>query len=198
MAKKALRPDPDKRHRSVNKIIFCRKKRKEFLTYQEFKVAFLYAYVKGYAMRRVVTIFFIFVIAFTVLGCHKETEEDKVKKVITDCQKAGEEKDIRKFMNNLSKTYTDSQGFNYEGIKGLLVGYFFQHPKITVYINNLSISVENTSARALFQSALTSGEKTGTVTDVIPQSLGIWNFDVSLKKESNEWKITQAKWEQVE
>jgi hypothetical protein len=154
--------------------------------------------VKGYAMKRVVTIFLIFVVTVTVLGCHKETDQDKVKKVIADIQTAGDEKDIRKIMNNLSKTYSDPQGFNYEGIKGLLLGYFFRYPKISVYINSLTISVEDTSARAVFQTVLTSGEKTGSVTDVIPQSLGVWDFDVSLKKESSDWKITSAKWEQAE
>jgi hypothetical protein len=149
-------------------------------------------------MRRVATIFLIFVIVMTVVGCHKETDQDKVKKVITDIQTAGEEKNVKKIMNNLSKTYSDPQGFNYEGIHGLLLGYFFRYPKISVYINNLTISVENTSARAVFQTVLTSGEKTGAVTDVIPQSLGIWDFDVSLKKESNEWKATSAKWKQTE
>jgi hypothetical protein len=149
-------------------------------------------------MRRVVTIFLIFVIAITVIGCHKETDQDKVKKVITDIQTAGEAKDIKKIMSNISKTYSDPQSFNYEGIKGLLLGYFFRYPKISVYINSLTISVENTSARAVFQAVLTSGEKTGSVTDVIPQSLGVWNFDVTLKKESSAWKVTSAKWEQAE
>ena len=149
-------------------------------------------------MKRVVTIFLIFVIAMTVLGCHKETDQDKVKKVITDIQTAGDEKDVKKIMSNISKTYSDPQGFNYEGIKGLLLGYFFRYPKISVYINSLTISVENISARAVFQAVLTSGEKTGSVTDVIPQSLGVWDFDVTLKKESSDWKVTSAKWEQTE
>lgn len=149
-------------------------------------------------MRRVTTIILVFVIAMTILGCHKESDQDKVKKVITDIQIAGEEKNIKKIMNNISKTYSDRQGFNYEGIKGLLVGYFFRYPKISVYINNLDIFVEGISARAVFQTVLTSGEKTGSVTDVIPQSLGVWDFDVSLKKESSKWKVTSAKWEQAE
>jgi hypothetical protein len=153
--------------------------------------------VKGTAMKRVVTIILIFVITITVLGCHKETDQDKVKKIITDIQTAAEEKDVKKIINNLAKTYNDPQGFNYETIKGLLIGYFFQYPKISVYINNLEISIENTSARAVFQTVLTSGKKTGSVTDVIPQSLGVWDFDVILKKESNDWKVTSAKWEEA-
>ena len=140
----------------------------------------------------------IFVIIITALGCHKETEQDKVKKVITDIQTAAEEKDVKKIMNNLSKTYSDPQGFNYETIKGPLLGYFFQYPKISVYINNLQISIENTSAKVLFRTVLTSANKTGSTADLIPQSLGMYDFDVSLKKESNSWKVTSAIWTHVE
>ena len=149
-------------------------------------------------MRRYVTILLIFVITITALGCHKETEQDKVKKVITDIQAAAQEKDVKKIINNIAKTYNDPQGYNYETIKGLLIGYFLRYPKISAYITNLEISIENKSAKAVFQTVLTSGNKTGSVSDVIPQSLGVYDFDVSLKKESNGWKVTSAKWEQVE
>ena len=152
---------------------------------------------KRIGMRRFVTILLIFVIAITVLGCHKQTEQDKVKKVITDIQAAAQEKDVKKIINNLTKTYNDPQGYNYETIKGLLIGYFLQYPKISAYITNLEISIENTSAKAVFQTVLTSGNKTGSASDVIPQSLGMYDFDVSLKKESNGWKVTSAKWEQA-
>ena len=121
-------------------------------------------------MRRIVTMSLVFVIIITVLGCHKQTEQDKVKKVITDIQAAAQEKDVKKIINNLSKTYNDPQGYNYETIKGLLIGYFLQYPKISAYITNLEISIENTSAKAVFQTVLTSGNKTGSAADVIPLS----------------------------
>jgi hypothetical protein len=149
-------------------------------------------------MKRLVTHLFILVLAITFAGCHRETDEQKIKKIITDIQTAAEVKDAEEIINKLSKTYKDPQGFNYETIKGLLVGYFLQYPKISVYINNLEISVENSSARAVFQTVLTSGNKTGSIKDIIPQSLGMYDFDVSLKKESDGWKVTSAKWEHVE
>jgi hypothetical protein len=148
-------------------------------------------------MKRYVTILLIFAITMTALGCHKETEQDKVKKVMTDIQTAAQEKDVKKIMNHLAINYNDHQGNNYKKIKGLLIGYFLQYPKISAYISNLEISIEDKSAKAVFQTVLTSGNKTGSMSDVIPQSLGVWDFDVSLKKESNGWKVTSAKWEQV-
>ena len=148
-------------------------------------------------MIRVVTISLVFVIIITALGCHKETEQDKVKKVITDIQTAAQEKDVKRIIGNLANTYNDPQGYNHETIKGLLIAYFLQYPTISAYITNLEISIENKSAKAVFQTVLTSGNKTGSMSDVIPQTLGVYDFDVSLKKESNNWKVTSAKWEQV-
>ncbi|MBN1473141.1 MAG: hypothetical protein JW914_00870 [Syntrophaceae bacterium] len=149
-------------------------------------------------MRRILTILIIFAIAIIVIGCHKETEQNKVKKVITEIQAAGEEKEVKKIMAHISKTYSDPRGYNYEGIRGLLLGYFFRYPKISAYITNLQVSVEGEAAKAGFEALLTSGVKTGSISDVIPESLGVWFFDVTLKKESGDWKVTSAKWEQAQ
>ena len=148
-------------------------------------------------MRSVVTILLLFTMTFTTLGCHKETEQDKVKKVITTIQKAAEEKDIKKIITSLSKTYGDPQGYTYETIKGLLLGYFFQHPTISTYVTDLEISVDNTFAKAVFQAVLTGGSKTGSAADLIPESLGIYAFVVEMKKEPDGWKITSATWVRV-
>ena len=155
---------------------------------------------KGYTMRPAVMIFILFTMTpmtLTTPGCHKETEQDKVKKVITDIQKAAEEKDIKKIINNLSKAYSDPQGFNYDTIKGLLLGYFFQHPKVSAYITNLEISVENTSAKALFQAVLTGRRETGSAAGLVPESLGMYAFVVEMKKEPDGWKVTSATWQRV-
>jgi hypothetical protein len=148
-------------------------------------------------MKRFMLICLIFFMTIIALGCNKETEEDKVRKVIADIQAAAEEKDVKTIINNLDKTYNDFQGFNRETIKRLLLGYFLQHPKISVYTSNLQISIEKASAKALFQAVLTSGNKTGSATDMIPRSLGVYRFDVSLNKGSDGWKVASARWERV-
>jgi len=149
-------------------------------------------------MKRIPIFFIIFAVAFAFIGCAKETEEGKVKKVITEIQAAGEEKEVKKIMAHISKTYGDPRGYNYEGIHGLLLGYFFRYPKISAYIANLEVSVEGESAKASFQAMLTSSDKTGSIKDIIPQELGVWYFDVTLEKEEDEWKVTSAQWEEAQ
>lgn len=148
-------------------------------------------------MKRLVTLIVICIILAFTLCCHKESEQDKVKKVITNVQKAAEEKDIKKIINSISKTYNDPQGNNYESIKGVVLAYFYQYPKISVYIPSLDVSAEGASAKATFQAVLTSRGAAESVPAILPESLGMYAFDVSLKKESGEWKVLSAKWERM-
>lgn len=147
---------------------------------------------KGLAVR------LIAICSFMLLSsCHQETEQNRVRKVITAIQKAAEEKDIKKIINSLSKTYSDPQGFTYDTIKGFLLGYFFRHPKIHVYITNLDVTADHGTGSAVFQAILSGGSKTGSAADVLPEALGMYAFEVSFKNEESEWKIISARWNRV-
>jgi hypothetical protein len=132
-------------------------------------------------------------------GCHKETEEDKIKNMISGIQKAAMEKDTRTVLGHLSKTYHDPQGNNYDGVKGLLVFYFLKHRQVNAYVPNLDISIEDNSARASFQAVLTGagGGVAEAGKGLLPEALGVYAFNVVMQKESGAWKITSAKWERI-
>ncbi len=137
------------------------------------------------------------VVFIFIIECHKDTEQEKVKKIIVNIQTAAEEKDVKKIINSLSKTYKDPQGYDYDTIKGMLLGYFFRHQKIHVYLTNIEITVQDAVAKAVFQAVLSGGNKSSSVSDILPEELGMYSFEVSLKKEPDEWKVTSAKWERV-
>ena len=132
-----------------------------------------------------------------ISACTKETDEDKVKKVLTGVQQAAEEKKIAAVLDHLSKTYRDPQGNDYNAIKGLLAFYFFRHQKVSVYMPNIDIVVEGASAKALFQAILTGRGAEGGGGSILPEALGAYNFEVLLKKEDGDWKVTSAKWDRV-
>ncbi len=148
-------------------------------------------------MKTVVSIIVLCLVVYFFPGCHKETEEDKVKKVITNVQKAAEEKDIKKIISSISGTYNDPQGNNLESIRRLLIAYFYQFPKIAAYIPNLAVSVKGSSATTAFQAVLTSKGADESTQGVLPESLGVYTFEVALKKESGTWKVASATWERV-
>lgn len=130
-------------------------------------------------------------------GCQKETEQEKVKKVITSIQKAAEEKESRKISNSISKTYSDQQGNNAGSINRLVIAYFYQHPKISIYITRLDVTVRDTTAKALVEAILTSKGTSESSPALLPESLGVYAFDVDFRKEAAEWKVVSAKWERI-
>ena len=149
-------------------------------------------------MRRVPCLLYILLAVLLLFpACHKETEEDKVKKVVTSVQQAAEEKKIRSVLDHISKSYQDPQGNDYNGIKGLLAFYFFRHQKVSVYMPNIDIVVTGPTAKALFQAILT-GRGTGEAAGgILPEALGAYNFEVLLAKKDGSWKVTSAMWERA-
>jgi hypothetical protein len=153
---------------------------------------------KGVIMKRAAAFFLLFIIVASLVSCRKESDEDRIRQIVADIQTAGEKKDIRAFMNHISKDYHDPQGFNYEGIRALVFGYFLRWGKISVYISHSNISVDDGTAKARLQTVLTGGEKTGGLSGIIPQSLGMWDFDITLQRETQGWRVTSAVWKEAE
>lgn len=132
--------------------------------------------------------------AAVLLSCHKTTDEDRVGKVLNEIQRSAEEKQIRTVLGHLSKSYHDPQGRDYEGIKGLLAYYFFQHQKVSVYLTDRVVTVQDASARATFQAVLTGRGPDASAGSVLPEALGVYAFDVTFAKEKGEWKVLSAAW----
>ncbi len=152
--------------------------------------------ISQYADRKILKIIFI-VAVISAFGCHIQTEKDKIQKTITDIRSAAEEKDMKKILNSLSRTYNDPQGFSYETVRGTLQGYLFRYQKIHIYLTNLDVSAEGAAGKAVFRVILSGSSKTEPVHDVVPEALGMYSFDVSLKKEDGEWKVTSARWDKI-
>jgi len=149
-------------------------------------------------VRRVPCLLYILLAVLLLFqACHKETEEDKVKKVLTSVQQAAEEKKTRSVLDHISKSYQDPQGNDYNGVKGLLAFYFFRHQKVAVYMPNIDIVVTGPTAKAVFQAILTGRGTGGNAGGILPEALGAYNFEVMLTKEDGQWKVTSAKWDRA-
>jgi hypothetical protein len=153
--------------------------------------------MKRRPLKTVTIIAAVLLTAILLPDCRRETEQDKVRKVIKEVQRAAEEKDSRTVLGHLSSIYHDPQGYDYDGIKGLLISYFFRHQKISIYLTNLEVTVDAASAQATFQAVLSARDKTGTAAEVLPEALGVYAFDVVFSKESKEWKVSSAQWERL-
>ncbi len=143
-------------------------------------------------------IILVCILAVCGVSCRRETPQDKLKKIIATIQQAVEEKDVKKVLGCVSKNYTDPRGNTFETIKGILLAYFYQYPKISIYIPSLDVTtVADDSATAVFQAVLTGRNGGGAPVTVLPESLGLYTFELSFRKESGEWIIYSAVWERV-
>ncbi len=149
--------------------------------------------------RWLLTAMFFFALAFIALApaCRRDTEQERIKKVIQKIQKAAEEKDVRSILDQVSRTYADPQGNNRDGIKDLLLIYFFRYPAVSVYITGLEISIDGTAGSAKFQTVLSGKKSEGAIRDILPEALGVYGFEVTFMQEKGEWKVMSAKWERL-
>lgn len=146
-------------------------------------------------MRKTLTVLVCLNLILLAAGCRRSTEEDRVKAVITTIQKAAEEKDIGEVLEHLSKTYRDPQGHDYNGIKGLLLMYFYRHQRVSIYIPGIEAIVTEASARAVFEAVLTGAGTPESRPGMLPEALGVYSFDLTLKKEGKDWKVLSAAWQ---
>ena len=153
--------------------------------------------MRMHAMEKVAIITMVLLTVILLPGCQQKSEQDKVRKVIKEVQRAAEAEDIRTMLGHLSRTYRDPQGYDYNGIKGLLLSYFFRHQKISIYLTNLDVTADGLSARATFQAVLSASDKTGPAAAVLPEALGIYSFNVVFSKESREWMVVSSMWERL-
>ena len=70
-------------------------------------------------MKKAVALFLVAVVVLSFAGCRKASDENRVRRVVTGIQAAGEKKDIGAFMSFISKDYHDPRGFNHEAIRAL-------------------------------------------------------------------------------
>ncbi len=129
------------------------------------------------------------------LSCSRTTDEDRIRDEIRKIEKSVEDKKIAQTLKYISRGYRDPQGYDYDGIKGLLLMYFYRHQRISVYITGLEISSTGDSAVATFEAVLSGAKDIQSPSDILPEAMGIYGFEVGFKKEEGVWKITSAKWE---
>ncbi len=130
--------------------------------------------------------------ALALIACTTKTDDDRVRAVINDVQKAAEDRDVKEALSHVDTNYRDPAGNDYQAVKGMMLYYFFRHQKLSIIVSNLEIVVDGTSASARFE-AILSG-RTGSAGDILPDALSAYRFDVSFRNDRGDWKIISARW----
>ena len=121
-------------------------------------------------------------------GCRKETEEDRIRKVFTQIEKAAAEGDVNGVLIHISDENPDK-----DQVKGLLLREMLQGSKIAVTRRKTEVSVSGESASVTFNALLRRNRK-GFAN---PQDIGAWRFDLQMKKDGKKWRIVGQKYNRI-
>ncbi len=126
-------------------------------------------------------------------ACAPESSpEQQVRAMIAEAEQAAERRDLSDVMAFVSESYADGRGFDKAQLKNFIRGYFVLHPSI-----HLAVRVQDLRfpADGLAQARVTVG-MLGTRTDGSGDDLAlagdIYDFDVELVREGDQWRLLRA------
>lgn len=121
-------------------------------------------------------------------------EEDKVRKMVEDIEKAAEERDIKGVLRHFSDDYTDNHGNDLRGLKRLLLAQFFRGEEVSVIVSGVRVELKGDVGLLDVKAALVLGREVG---DVVPEDAAGFAFNSVIVREGGRWKVRSVKWQRV-
>ena len=135
-------------------------------------------------------------LALALGACKKDTEEQKVLRVVDDGVAAIEAGQVGDAMDLVAEDYSDESGTDKGTIKAYLAGQMLRGDRITIVRRDEKVKVEGSAATASFDAAIFQGDRS-KLKGVLPQRSGTYRFTLTLRKDGDAWRVTKAKWEGI-
>jgi hypothetical protein len=134
-------------------------------------------------------------IAVAVLaGCAREdSPEQRVRAVIAAAEEAGEARDVSAAMRLVARDYADARGFDRDGLARFVRGYFVLNQSIRLLVRVDDVQFP---ADELAQARVTVGMlgTRGPEAEDWTLAADIYEFDIELVKDDDEWLLRRAEW----
>lgn len=117
----------------------------------------------------------------------KETEEEKIAKILDDVQMGMETKKVYKVMAHVSANYLDQEGRDYEGIRKYLNDIMKNYREIVIRRSNPTIVIEGDRARAVDPFGTRAEPDNSRVPPLNIQG----QVSVYFEREEGKWKIVE-------
>ncbi len=125
------------------------------------------------------------------------SEEDKLKQIVNEMAEAGQKKDIDGVRKNISKSYKDQDGNDYDSIRRLLLYHFIRAETVSIFVRSVDIEVKGDTALVKTNVILVRGKEVKSISDIIPESATGYRFEMIFKKENKDWKVVSGSWQDV-
>ena len=137
----------------------------------------------------------IFWVAFAVLtGCgDPASPEQQVRAVIDSMETAAEARDVGDLMEHISANYRDAQGQDRAEASRYARGYFIANQSVHLLTRIESLEFPSPDeARVKLQVGMAGRPGAPGSSSV---STDLYNFDLALVREGDEWKVSYADWQ---
>ena len=136
--------------------------------------------------------YLIFLLLALVAGCSSDSPEQQVRSVIAQMETAMEARDVSDLMEHIAADYRDAYGQGRQEAGRYAQGYFISNQSIHLLTRIESVEFPaSDEARAKVLVGMAGREASGDSWDLVAD---VYEFQVTLLREDDEWKVTYAEW----
>ena len=123
--------------------------------------------------------------------------EDQVRQFLAKAVSAAEARDVLALRGLVSPSYSDASGRDRRAVVALATGYFLRKKNIHLFkkVSDIRFPAEEQAKVALYI-AMSGSSLTGNET-LLNFKAGLYQFDLELLREGDEWLLQKAAWRRV-
>jgi len=128
-------------------------------------------------------------------GGSAQTPEARIRRVFAEMQAAAETRDAGAIKLHLSETYRDAQGDDRQAVVAIATMHFMRHTSVHLLtrVSTLEVTAPG-EAHAQVLVAM-AGTPIADARQLIPLRADLYRFDVKLRDEDGDWRVTAAAWQ---
>lgn len=139
---------------------------------------------------------FAFLVLTLALACSPaaDTPETRVRETLAALETAAEAKDASAFRAYLSESYSDAEGHDTRAVMGIVTFHFLQNRGIHLLSRVSEVTIGAPGEAEVLALIAMAGTPIDSADALARVRADLWRFDVSLREESGDWRVTRAAW----
>lgn len=142
--------------------------------------------------------FILLLLVLMLLACgDKQSPEEQVRQFIATGKAAAEERDVIGLSELISESYGDQSRRDRRAVVGLVTGYFLRHKRIHLFtqIDEIRFLTEQSANVKLYVAM--AGTPVSGAQALIDVRADLYQFDLMLINENDEWRLLKANWQRA-
>jgi hypothetical protein len=126
----------------------------------------------------------------------RESDEDKIRRLVLDAARAAEERRASDAVVPLSARFV-GESLDRDGVRRLIALEALEGAWTSVTVTGLSIAVVEDRARSAFDVVASRGGSGNRLSDLLPAQASAWRVDCEWERERAGFRVVRAAWREV-